>query len=70
MEVIQCHDCEVDIVFINGLPGGAQIGVCSACGEKRRRLEASKPEFEGFSRESWRLLINGQPAAISSTRTY
>ena len=70
MEVLQCHDCKIDVIFFNGLPGEAKIGVCAGCGEKRRRAEVLSPDFEGFSRSPWRLLIDGQPAAISTTKVW
>jgi hypothetical protein len=67
MEVVNCYDCRREIVFLNGLPGGAQIGVCAACGDKRRRRASAQPDFTGFSRESLQLSIDGKPAAISTT---
>lgn len=68
MEVVSCYDCKTEVIFFHGLPGGAEIGVCHGCGEKRRRTEAAKPDFTGFSREPFRLLIDGKPAAISMTK--
>ena len=67
MEIVKCYDCPKEVVFLHGLPGEAVIGVCHACGEKRRRTEAAKPDFAGFSREPFQLLIDGKPAAISMT---
>ena len=67
MEVVKCHDCPKHVIFVNGLPGGAVIGVCGACGEKRRKAEAAKPDFTGFSREPFQMFIDGKPAAISMT---
>jgi hypothetical protein len=70
MTVVDCHDCGKKVVFLHGLPGGAVIGVCHGCGEKRRRIEAARPDFAGFSREPFQLSIDGQPAAISTTTVW